>query len=51
MNFLGVSADRAIPILDDLQEVHDCDVDAYWADNARIDESARLEDQIEAAEY
>ena len=50
VNFLGESADRAIPILDDLQEVHDCDVDAYWADNARIDESAKLEDQIEAAE-
>ena len=50
VNFLGVSADRAVPILEDLQEVQDCDVDAYWADNARIDESAKLEDQFEAVE-
>jgi|TARA_B100000315_G_scaffold138469_1_gene127478 adenine phosphoribosyltransferase len=45
VNFLGVSGETAFPILSTLQE-KGTGVDAYWADDARIDE--RLEPQAEA---
>ena len=37
VNFLGVTGERAFPILGDLERAG-CVVDAYWADDARIDE-------------
>ena len=45
VNFLGVTGTRAFPVLGDLER-SGCAVDAYWADDARIDE--RSEDQHEA---
>ena len=47
VNFLGVTGKDAFPILGELER-DDCIVDAYWADNARIDE--RVEEQTEAKE-
>ncbi|MGB3390586.1 MAG: hypothetical protein WBA88_21695 [Pseudaminobacter sp.] len=48
INFLAVTGEHAFPILGDLQRegVH---VDAYWADDARIDEAHNVDDQQEAA--
>ena len=37
VNFLGVTGARAFPVLGDLERAG-CVVDAYWADDARIDE-------------
>lgn len=47
VNFLGVTGKDAFPILGDLEK-EGYPVDAYWADNARIDE--RVEAQDEANE-
>ena len=47
INFLGVTGLSAFPILGDLEK-DGCAIDAYWADDARIDE--RKTDQLEAAE-
>jgi len=46
LNFLAVTGRDAFPILGEL-EADGCAVDAYWADDARIDE--RVETQTEAA--
>lgn len=40
VNFLAVTGRDAFPVLDDLEKAG-CPVDAYWADNARIDETGR----------
>ena len=45
VNFLAMPAKNAFPILGRLY-AGDCPIDAYWADDARIDE--RVERQIEA---
>lgn len=45
VNFLAVTGLEAFPVLADLSE-EGCRIDAYWADDARIDE--RAEDQAEA---
>ena len=42
VNFLGVTGARAFPVLGDL-EASGCVVDAYWADDARIDEHADVQ--------
>ncbi|MGI9407922.1 MAG: BtpA/SgcQ family protein [Hyphomicrobiaceae bacterium] len=47
VNFLGVTGRDAFPILGEL-EADGCPVDAYWADDARIDERAEI--QAEADE-
>ncbi len=47
VNFLAVSGKEAFPELARLQN-EDCHVDAYWADDARIDESS--DEQSEAGE-
>ncbi len=47
LNFLAVTGRDAFPVLGDL-ETNGCPIDAYWADDARIDE--RTEKQIEAEE-
>lgn len=47
VNFLAVTGKHAFPLLAELA-TEGCRVDAYWADDARIDEHA--EDQIEARE-
>lgn len=47
VNFLGVTGARAFPVLGDLQR-DGCVIDAYWADDARIDE--RVDVQTEAQE-
>ncbi len=47
LNFLAVTGEHAFPILGDLQS-KGFRIDAYWADDACIDESATLEDQKEA---
>ncbi len=47
VNFLGVTGREAFPVLGMLQN-EGCEVDAYWADDARIDESADLKGQVEA---
>ncbi len=49
VNFLSVTGRDAFPILGDLQR-DDIQVDAYWADDARIDETRSAQDQAEAAE-
>lgn len=47
VNFLAVTGDNAFPVLGQLG--HDgCQVDAYWADDARIDEHAPAHTQTEA---
>lgn len=38
VNFLGVGGDVAFKILGGLIQTHSCHIDAYWADNAYIDE-------------
>ncbi|MEO0791591.1 MAG: BtpA/SgcQ family protein [Pseudomonadota bacterium] len=45
VNFLGVTGKNAFPVLGDLQR-DGCEIDAYWADDARIDE--RQETQTDA---
>lgn len=40
VNFLAVTGREAFPVLGGLEKA-DCPVDAYWADNARIDETGR----------
>jgi len=47
LNFLAVPGDCAFPVLAELER-DDCRVDAYWADDACIDEHATLEDQVAA---
>lgn len=47
INFLGVTGLKAFPILGDLEK-DGCAIDAYWADDARIDE--RKTNQLEATE-
>ncbi|MEL6998949.1 MAG: adenine phosphoribosyltransferase [Pseudomonadota bacterium] len=46
VNFLAVTGREAFPVLGDLADT-DCTIDAYWADDARIDEHG---DTAEAAE-
>ena len=48
VNFLAVTGLDAFPILGRLQ-AEGCPVDAYWADDARIDETAGGDGQAEAA--
>ena len=47
VNFLGVTGARAFPVLGDLER-SGCVVDAYWADDARIDEHAGVQREAEA---
>jgi len=47
LNFLAVTGDRAFPILAQLER-DGCHIDAYWADDACIDEHATLESQVAA---
>ncbi len=49
VNFLAVTGKFAFPILGQLQE-EGCQVDGYWADDARIDERRPEDDQPEAEE-
>jgi predicted TIM-barrel enzyme len=49
VNFLAVTGKDAFPVLGDLQR-EAIVVDAYWADDARIDERRSSGDQIEAME-
>lgn len=49
INFLAVTGKDAFPILAEL-EAGGCRIDGYWADDARIDESAAIDAQTEAAE-
>ena len=47
LNFLAVAGDRAFPVLAELER-DNCRIDAYWADDACIDEHATLESQVAA---
>ena len=47
VNFLGITGDIAFPILENLK-FDGINVDAYWGDDARIDEKKPLDRQIEA---
>jgi len=49
VNFLAVTGKHAFPILADLQK-DETRIDAYWADDARIDERRSSDDQQEADE-
>ena len=49
VNFLGVSGKEAFPILAALN-LEGINVDAYWADNARINENVSIKNQKEANE-
>lgn len=49
VNFLAVTGKEAFPILGELQ-LTGTDINAYWADDARIDERCRADDQPEADE-
>ena len=49
VNFLAVTGKDAFPVLGELER-DGCPVNAYWADNARIDETHSPEDQPEARE-
>ena len=49
VNFLAVTGRDAFPVLGRLQ-AEGVEIDAYWADDARIDERAATDGQIEAAE-
>jgi hypothetical protein len=49
VNFLAVTGKYAFPILGDLQR-EGCQVDGYWADDARMDERRAEDDQPEADE-
>jgi predicted TIM-barrel enzyme len=46
VNFLAVTGADAFPILGDL-EANGCRIDAYWADDARIDERTALQKEAE----
>jgi predicted TIM-barrel enzyme len=48
VNFLGVTGLKAFPVLGELQR-DGVRVDAYWADDARIDEMQPIDSQNEAA--
>ena len=48
-NFLAVTGRDAFPVLGRL-EAEGVEIDAYWADDARIDERAATDGQVEAAE-
>lgn len=48
VNFLAVTGDKAFPVLAQLG-ADGANVDAYWADDARIDEKVNASDQPEAA--
>jgi len=47
VNFLAVTGARAFPVLGDLER-SGCTVDAYWADDARIDEGSGVQRQADA---
>lgn len=47
LNFLGVTGLRAFPLLGEL-DGQGCPVDAYWADDARIDERSDRQEEAEA---
>ena len=47
VNFLGVTGARAFPVLGDLERAG-CPVDAYWADDARIDERSDVQREADA---
>lgn len=47
LNFLAVSGEHAFPVLGKLHN-EGCRIDAYWADDACIDEHASVQDQIQA---
>ena len=47
VNFLGVTGARAYPVLGDLER-SGCVVDAYWADDARIDELSDVQSEADA---
>ncbi|MEM7440138.1 MAG: adenine phosphoribosyltransferase [Pseudomonadota bacterium] len=47
LNFLAVTGLRAFPTLADL-EAEGCKVDAYWADDARIDETQDVQSEARA---
>jgi len=47
LNFLAVPGDKAFPILAELER-DGCRIDAYWADDACIDEHANLGSQVAA---
>jgi len=49
VNFLAVTGKVAFPILAALQQ-KGCNIDAYWADDARIDENVAGTEQREAIE-
>ena len=49
VNFLAVTGRDAFPVLGRLQ-AEGIEIDAYWADDARVDERAATDGQIEAAE-
>ena len=49
VNFLAITGKDAFPVLGELER-SGCLVNAYWADNARIDETRSPEDQPEASE-
>ena len=49
VNFLAVTGRDAFPVLGRLQ-AEGVEIDAYWADDARIDERAAADGQTEAAE-
>lgn len=47
LNFLAVTGERAFPVLGELQKAN-CQIDAYWADDACIDEHAAVHEQTQA---
>ena len=47
VNFLAVTGERAFPVLGELQRCG-CTVDAYWADDARIDERSHGQPEADA---
>ena len=47
VNFLGVTGAQAFPVLGDLER-SGCVVDAYWADDARIDERSEAQHEADA---
>ena len=47
VNFLGVTGARAFPVLGELER-SGCVVDAYWADDARIDERSDVQREADA---
>ncbi|MFK7997394.1 MAG: BtpA/SgcQ family protein [Granulosicoccus sp.] len=47
LNFLAVTGEHAFPVLGNLQN-EGCLIDAYWADDACIDEHAAIPDQTQA---